>query len=444
MSGLLELYQTLEQRKRPEDVAQMIFELMSADLSKSERTLLDKAASRSLKRLQHQYTSMSEYFSFAVGAMKQIRKAEEIFVLKSSPGDYDNPIHIEKFIQQVSPIIQKVPGSNDFRHDRLNKTQRVEQGLDLSKRNYNKKWRLLKRLEAKLAVIVREQTKLKFQGIGKHGLTNEITYEAFGQDLNTACFIAYIVARGNLRSEFTIEGQQKPFDDIAAMLLRRCENKPAETQWYEISCVFASQGVLQHLTEQQKGKLLGKWTAILQEVAVFLQELWESNDFERQSMVVKRGNDSTTWNNTANTWNKARDNWIGLLYALDMEAILDEVCFGKVLRLIAADLAFYHKVSGGNLDPNTNVWNQLPLPWEVFNQTAICTREMVVDMCKKAGLDPEKSGWIAPRESKTVAFKPTPELVYGVSVGCPFLATILKKNKYYSGKNVNPLNPELN
>ena len=61
-----------------------------------------------------------------------------------------------------------------------------------------------------------------------------------------------------------------------------------------------------------------------------------------------------------------------------------------------------------------------------------------------AGLDPEKSGWIAPRVHGVAEFKPTPELVHGVTVSNPFLATVLKRHRYFSGKNSNPLFPERN
>lgn len=161
-------------------------------------------------------------------------------------------------------------------------------------------------------------------------------------------------------------------------------------------------------------------------------------------MEVMRGNDSTTWNNTAGAWNKARDHWMNLIYSLGLDYILEEICFGKVLRLMASDVIAWHRTTGGKLDPNTQVWKKIPLPWEVFQNKAVCTKAMVIKYCKKAGLDPEKSGWIAPRIHGVAEFKPTPELVHGVTVSNPFLATVLKKHKYYSGKNVKPFAPDQN
>jgi hypothetical protein len=82
------------------------------------------------------------------------------------------------------------------------------------------------------------------------------------------------------------------------------------------------------------------------------------------------------------------------------------------------------------------VWNELPLPWEVFQGEMFCNKAMVIQACAKAGLNLEKSGWIAPAAQTVAAFKPTPELVHGVSVHNPFLASILKKHKFFSGKGV--------
>src|SRR5262249_52774005 len=144
------------------------------------------------------------------------------------------------------------------------------------------------------------------------------------------------------------------------------------TNWWAISYIYTSQEVLSHLTDQQKGELLGKWTSLLQTIAKSLVEIWNENEITRATMVVKKGNDSTTWNNTAGAWNKSRDNWMNLIYSLGLEYILEDICFGKVLRLMAADVVAWHNRSGGKLDPNTDVWNKLPLPWEVFEGKETC------------------------------------------------------------------------
>jgi hypothetical protein len=460
MTTIKQLHETLQQRIRPEDVAEMVFDLIGDNLTQKERLVLEKAMRGSLKRNVHGYTSMLQYFSKAVGAEKQIKKAIEIFGLQRvGQTDYNNVENIEKFINNVCLLIYKNPGQNNFKSDRLNKVQRKESGLDLSKRNYNKKWRLLKRLEKKLITFVRETNKVEFQMISKHGLVHHLNFDDFSKDLNTACFIAYYNARCNLRSVFTNQSQVRAFDEISEMLLNRCKGsqpgffnflrkpfveKTNTTNWWAISYIYTHGDVLTHLSDEQKGELLGKWTNILQEIAKLLAEVWNNSDISRTTMIVKRGNDSTTWNNTAGAWNKARDNWMNLIYSLGLEYILDDICFGKVLRLIAADVAYWHSATGGKLDPNTDVWNRLPLPWEVFEGKQACTREMVIKYCTEAGIDAERSGWIAPRVHGVAEFKPTPELVHGVTVANPFLATVLKRHRYFSGKGVKTISPEKN
>ncbi len=428
-----ELYRTLNQRKRPEDVAQMIAELLGDDLNPREKRTLAKAAKGSLKNMFWGYTSMMQEFAAAVGAEKQIRKTIEIFNLKIEGNiDYDNALEIEKFIKEVSPMIFKDFGNNNFLSDRLNKYERKAKGMDMSKRSYNKKWRLLKRLEKKLLKFRREVQKVEFTKIGKHGLAHRIEFEDFAKDLNTACFIAYFNARCNLRSVFTNQSQVRAFDEISKMLLNRC--KKSEANWWAIAHIYTGGEVLTHLNDEQKGALLGKWTGILQEISNLLEEVWKNSKINRKTMVVKRGDDSTTWNNTANAWNKARDMWVNLIYALGLQGILEKVCFGKVLRLMAADVVAWHLNTGGKLDPNTHVWNKIPLPWQVFAGKAECNREMVEAACAKAGLDAAKSGWVAPRKHGVEKFAPTPELVHGVEVANPFLAKVLRKEDFFSGK----------
>lgn len=455
--SLKELYQTLHQRKRPEDVAQMILELIETDLSFKEVRILEKAAQGSLKRTFHGYTSMSQSFGNVPCVDSYMNKAIEIFELeRKEQVNGSDIVAIENFIKSISTHIHKKVGENDFVQDRLNKEERKHLGLEISKRNYNKKWRLLKRFEKKVIKCKNELKKLEFQKIGKHGISHLLPFEEFSKDTNSACFIAYYNARCNLRSVFTNQSQARPFDEISKMLLDRCMPKrksiigfgrkqtTVNTNWWAIAHIYTSQEVLSNLTDAQKGKLLGVWTTILQEIAEFLGQLWKENAFNRATMIVRKGNDSTTWNNTASAWNKARDNWMNLIYALGMDYVLEDLCFGKVMRLMAADVAWWHRSSGGNLEPNTAVWTQLPLPWEVFQGKEKCSKALVIKTCKSVGIYAVESGWIAPRKHGIAEFRPTPELVHGVAVANPFLASILKKHRYFSGKNAKSIIPEYN
>jgi hypothetical protein len=432
------LYRSLDQRKRPEDVADNILELLQNQLNQSEQSCLREAAKGSLRQHLFGYTSMLEDFAKPVGLQRQVKKAKELFTT-AYPLDTqacDRSDAVEQFIRHISQEIHKSFGSNDFKADRLNRQARHQCGMDISKRRYNKLFRHLTRMEAKLHKLIGELKKLMFTKVGKSGLAHTLLWEDFSTDRDTACFIAYYAARCNLRSEFTIYGQQRPYDKIADVLFKRCRNK-ANTNWWAIAHIYPTQEVLDHLSDARKGELLGRWYEILEEIGGLLKDVWKRSNINRATMVVRQGNDSSTWNNTASAWNKARNSWIALLYATGTEEILQTICFGKVLRLMAADVVAWHYSAGGGLDPDTLVWNELPLPWDVLSGQQSCTLSMVESTCRKHNVDPIKKGWTVPRPSaKPVAFKPTPELVHGVSVANPMLAKILRNSGFFSGKTI--------
>ncbi|MDP5280115.1 hypothetical protein Q9Q95_14385 [Sphingomonas sp. DG1-23] len=153
-----------------------------------------------------------------------------------------------------------------------------------------------------------------------------------------------------LRSEFTIQRQQSAFDDMAATLLGIC-GEDAGTSWYAIAHVFPRADVLARLNEEQKGELLGRWFAILCELAERLEAAWRATDIDLETMIVRRGNDSSTWNLFAGAWNRASDHWIAPVEALGLDAIFDDMLPGKVMRLMAADVAAWHRSAGGAIHP---------------------------------------------------------------------------------------------
>ena len=80
---------------------------------------------------------------------------------------------------------------------------------------------------------------------------------------------------------------------------------------------------------------------------------------------MRRGNDSSAWNEAAGAFTKAREGWISSLYSMGMANVLDKFCPGNALRLIAADVAYMHRAHGsGGLEPDTRVWNAVPRPWD--------------------------------------------------------------------------------
>ncbi|OWK38491.1 hypothetical protein [Fimbriiglobus ruber] len=407
------------------------------DLTPQESKLLDKAARHSLKRGLVKATSMLEEFHRPVSPERQVRRTLELF-RRTEPwtaAECADPERVQAFIQELCPLIRKKFGESDFKHHRLNDEQRTAQGLDLSRRRYNKLFRLLGRLETKLSTYVREMQKYDFTRVGKSRLATRLSWAEFAKDSATAAFVAYFAARCNLRSVFTNTPQQRPYDEIADMLFQRLERRPDRTNWWAVAHVFPDPRVLARLNDAQKGELLGRWLVLLWDIAGMLRDVWQRSTIRRDTMIVQRGNDSSTWNNTANAWNRAREAWIALLQSMGMEAELDALCFGKVLRLMAADVAYWHQLSGGGLDPNTFVWNDLPLPWEVLAGDASCTRQQVEESCHRHGVDPIKGGWVAPPPERRVEkFTPTPELVHGVAVADPALAKVLRRAGWFSGR----------
>lgn len=455
---LLPLYQTLDQRPRPEDIAELLLPLLRDQLTPRELATLSQATAGSVRRSIWQYTSMAEDFARPVGGPKQALKAAELFQyswpavpIEATAPNYSDPTQLQQLLEELSPRIGKTPGQNNYLADRLDRQARRAAGMEgLSRRRYNKLFRILRHLETKRQRLLQADQQRGFQLVSKHGFAHEISYDEFASDLFSAAFVAYYTARCNLRSEFTIGGQQRPYDTVSDLLFRRCRDGQPQpfflqwrkraplsttTNWWAIAHVYPQPEVLAHLSGEQQGQLLGRWTALLNELADFLQQTWAVNTFRRESMVVKRGDDSSNWNVAAGAWNKARDNWVNLLYALGMDFVLDDVCPGKVMRLMAADVVAWHLSTGGKLDPNTQVWAALPFPWEVLSGATACTKPLVAEACRQAGLDPAKSGWLAPRPHGVVPFRPTPELVHGVSVASPYLARILRRNRVFSGKS---------
>lgn len=121
---------------------------------------------------------------------------------------------------------------------------------------------------------------------------------------------------------------------------------------------------------------------------------------------------------------------------------IEAMCPGKMLRLMAADVAYWHRATGGDVHPDTKVWKELPKPWDVVLHQVPCPKSLVDWVCSTARIDPANSGWSAPKPTGRVeTFSPTPELVHGVEVASPVLASIFRKAGLFSGKSVKMLFP---
>ena len=429
------LYAATQRRPRPEDVAELVLEALGdrPAVDPRERALLDKAAAHSLRRMGYALSSMAADFARpSSGIAKTATTAASLFGIAAPDAiDAMDPEKMTAFLVEAGKVIAKSHGASSLA-DKLTKTERRALGLFKTTRWYNKRWRLLCRMEKKMQRLLFNQRRYLFTRVGKSGLAVEIPRADFVEDLGTACFIAYLSARMSLRSTFTNTSQVKAFDEVAEVLLKRCEAS-ATTRWDLIAHVLADARVLARLSDEARGVLLGRWWELLTEMADLLGEIHGKSAFDRSTMIVSPGNDSSTWNQVAGGWNKAREQWISLLHAMGLETVLDAVCPGKVMRLMAADVARWHLATGGGVHPGTKVWAALPPPWDAVRGLAPCGRALVEDACRAAGVKPED--WTGPKTAgAAVAFTPTPELVHGVSVSSPALAETLRRAGVFSGK----------
>ncbi|MFF7186581.1 hypothetical protein ACFZAR_15310 [Streptomyces sp. NPDC008222] len=438
---LRELHASLGLRKRPEDMAQLIQDLFAArqvTLDPATAAALEKASAHSLRMLWHGYTSMLEEFAQPIGARRQLHRAATLFasVPDLPEGTGEDPSEIEAVIRRAGEEICRQYGENDFGLDRLNRAERAAAGIsEISKRQYNKRFRLLRRMEAKMGRLIHEQRRREVTMTGKGALAHTLPYDLFAADPDTAAFIAYFTARANMRSIFTNGTQRRPYDEVADALFGRLRAAPEQTNWYAVAHVHPTAEVLGHVSDEELVRLLVRWNRFLREVAELLEDAWNRSGFEPESMIVRRGDDSSTWNQAAQAWSTARAHWFALMTELGQEEVLNRVCPGKVPRLMAADVAYWHRRSGGGLHPDTYVWAELPRPWEVLRGEKECLRSMVEAACARHGVDPVVGGWTAPRPpAEAVRFSRTPELVHGVAVGDPLMASALRSAGVFSGR----------
>lgn len=431
------LHATLERRETPETIAGMVDAALRPPERRRLGGMIEPLIRSSIKRW-FGWSSMPTVFKGAMPMDRQVDKARELaelFLSERLPAAHDAD-EVESFLAAFNALIGKSAGQSSFKKDRLNRGARKQRGLDLSRRRYSKLFRLAGRLERRLAALRRAEARHRLILVGKAALAPELRLDDLGGHLPTAAFVAYYSARMKLRSEFTIDGQQKPFDALAASLLAWCFEEP-DTRWHAIAHVFPRADVLARVDEERKGRLLGRWYDILSEIAEQLEIAWSRTGIDLDTMIVKRGNDSSSWNLLAGAWNRARDHWMALVEALEMEALFDTVLPGKVMRLMAADVAAWHRSTGGAIHPDTAVWAELPKPWAVLRGEAVCTRALIEEACRRHGVDAAKSGWSAARPRSEVAeFRPTPELVHGVAVNNPYLAKLLREAGIFSGRQI--------
>jgi hypothetical protein len=90
---------------------------------------------------------MSDDFARPVGGAQQVAATNRLFE-QSRDVDADDPTALLEFAASTGTSIGWAPERIDFLCDRLNREARDAAGMDLSKRQYNRRFRALRRIAA--------------------------------------------------------------------------------------------------------------------------------------------------------------------------------------------------------------------------------------------------------------------------------------------------------
>jgi hypothetical protein len=455
MSWPASLYPTLTHRVMPERVAAIILDDPGAYgyFSQAEVRALAGPA-----EYGNRYTSMSEDFERPPDCTVQADSACRMFGVPV-PAGFD-----PGSLASVAQLIDELGGPLGWRHgmdwktDRLPRARRGPGTVPLAligHRAYNRHVRTLRHLWDK---AVRMQAALDFRRlvlIGRSGFAVDLPEDRFLADPGAAAFTAYWTARKNTRRQFSLTGRDNPFDDTCAALLGRCKRNPG-TDWAMIAEVYPKPDVLARIGDEPLGNLTARWWRTMADCAAILGGIWAEletaqrtwaarkhvrdayrpRDIDRTRMVVHAGMDSSSWNVTVQAYNAARAGWLGCVSAGGFGRLAVPCLPPKAMRLMAADLAYWHETSTGSAaHPDALVAADLPQPWEVVTGTAVCTAGATERACRAHGLDPLATGWTAPLPNRgRGTFRLTPDLVHGVTIGDPVWAGLLRKAGVFSGK----------
>lgn len=426
MDTVANLQAAIHGRWRPEDVLKNVLALPGTGLRPKQTNVIKPHACTSWPTL------METEFRNVTDMRDQLKVASDLFPQVTPVPAPDDAAAIQTYIATLRGLLGL--SMLDFKDGRLNRQQRVTNAAVPwnSHYSYNKRVRLVLRMADKAKRIEDAALLFRMEQTAK----TKLAYQLVKEDVThpaTLAFIAYFVSRLGVRSAFTNTSQKRAFDEVSDILMEKCK-EDYHTNWFQIAHVYQGEGVLNKLTDAQKGELLGKFYEVMVLASTFLKELDDNSIIDHQNLVVQRGNDSSTWNAAAGAFNKARDAWIAMLYEMGREDLLDAICPGKALRLMAADVVRWH---GGYVEPNTAVYRLLPRPWEVVLGQKICDRTDIETALDKVHADPKtRSGWVKPRGKYVENTAPTPDMVHGIAIGSPYMALALRKAGVYSGQKI--------
>lgn len=428
--ALRQLHGSLDERRRPEDVASLCGVVLAGQLDQRERMVLGRA-SRHSDAGPMTWSLMSADWERPVGCGSQVATVAALFGEGETP-DPDDAAAVQAWAVRLGERVAWRPGDTKL-PDRQAATAL---GWDGSRRSYVRRWKALGHLHEKADRLARATQRRHLAVFGRSGMAAEVEFDEFRSNPDAACFVAYFTARTNVRRAFSLTGKVNPMDEVAAMLFNRLG---VDSNWSMVAALLPNADVLARLSERHRGELVGRWHRAMREAAGVLGEIDRANPVDRHGMVVRRGNDSATWNLAAQAYNKARDGWLNALAASGALGALASYCPPKAMRLMAGDLIAYYRAMGQDpVAPDVKVAALLPSAWEVA-AGAPCTQEDAARACERVGLDPFASGWAGPRAGRSVAaFEPTPELVHGIVVRDPLLADMLRRGGAFSGKAIKP------
>ena len=273
-----ELHGTLTRRAMPETVAKILLDdaEIAAGFRPVERHLLARAAR---SRSGWYVSSMPDDFETVPDAAHQIGAVLGVFgqgppVPPAAPRP-DDPAGIAAWIDQLGAPFGWVHGM-DWKKDRLPAGRRGVGTVPLhliGRRAYNRHVRVLRNLHDKTTRMAGRLAFRRLVLVGRSGFACDIPAERFCADPAAAGFIAYYTARKNRRRQFTLAAKENPFDDIAGMLLERCE-RALTCDWEMIAGVCPRPQVLAHLSGEQAGMLLGRWWGVMRDCSVQLAAAW--------------------------------------------------------------------------------------------------------------------------------------------------------------------------
>src|SRR5688572_26204564 len=113
---LHDLYRSLDERKRPEDVARIVLAVAQPSREATE-------ALRAAAVYAGGYSSMSDNFHRSFASLNaQLNVAAALFAV-ARPADAADVEAVEQYLATVERGLGKTVGRNDYKHDRLNKQQ---------------------------------------------------------------------------------------------------------------------------------------------------------------------------------------------------------------------------------------------------------------------------------------------------------------------------------